>query len=425
MKRVVDPLLPDDATVCEIGSRNFNGTARDALHNRRRTWVGLDRQEGPCVDVVGDAVDYLAPRVGQFDAIVASSAYEHDPTFWATNNAARWALKPGGHYIVTTPTLGFPYHDYGGDFYRFTEDAYRQVFFGGMHIVDICRQVPEPSSSLCGVAHNIRTPQKCPDRPMVYGYTLVSARWRPWLRHWITLHADRCDALYVLVIDGDPGCIADCLKWGAVPITRASGAPDGLWDWYRQVWQHAAGHNRGNGRWDWYLCTDVDEVFDCRYDIRELVKDVASAGNVYCWAEMLSQVAETGKAIPLPGPEVPSSLLLDWFPVDVRMHKLLRGGNPTKPVLRRCDMTGLHDLEHKPSRRWADSRLFALHHFDFCAEAEAVVARKIEINRGEPLAKEYLALARALHTGIDLSSAPRRLPDGRLFRERTPDLQAF
>lgn len=420
MRRVVDPLLPDDARVLEIGSRNFNGSAREALQNRNRVWIGLDRQPGEGVDHVVDACDYLATTTQKFDCIVSSSAYEHDPLWWRTHEAARRALKRGGHYVVTTPSIGFPYHpDYGGDFYRFTRDTYLKVFFDGMHVVDLCEQVPSPLTSVCGIAQNIAINYPADGIP-VFAYTLVSRPWKPWLRFWMVANA-WLDGRFVLVIDNDPECIEIVRRLGGMPLTRASGAPSGLWDWYRQLWQHAAGHMH-SGRWPWYLCTDVDEIFDIRYSVRSLAEEVAATGNIYCWAEMLSHVPIDGQPRPLPTSGVG---LFDDFPVEVRMHELLRGGIPTKPVLRRCDMTGLHDLEDKRSRRWHDPRRFALHHFDFCTEAIATVEQKIARNQGSPLVEEYEALHLALINGIDVNSAPRRLPRDRFFRERTPDLRAF
>lgn len=134
----VRPLLTGQEKIAEIGSYNVNGSARDALQLAGHSWTGIDRESGPCVDVVCQASDWLMSHLrtsGPFDVVISCEAYEHDPRFWETHQAAVRALAIGGLYIVTTPTLGFPYHSYGGDFYRFTEDTYRQVFFSDFEII--------------------------------------------------------------------------------------------------------------------------------------------------------------------------------------------------------------------------------------------------------------------------------------------------
>jgi hypothetical protein len=76
---------------------------------------------------------------------VACECYEHDPKWWLTNDSARNALKPGGLYVVTTPGISFPFHDFGGDFYRFTEMAFRDVIFEGFEVINITTAEPKPT----------------------------------------------------------------------------------------------------------------------------------------------------------------------------------------------------------------------------------------------------------------------------------------
>jgi hypothetical protein len=131
----VGPLLSGIERVVEIGAYNVNGSARDALQARTHSWIGLDREPGPCVDVVCQASVWLKDKECLFDLVISCEAYEHDPRFWETHEAASKSVSEGGLYVVTTPTLGFPYHSYGGDFYRFTEDTYRQVFFNNFELI--------------------------------------------------------------------------------------------------------------------------------------------------------------------------------------------------------------------------------------------------------------------------------------------------
>jgi hypothetical protein len=128
--------------VLEIGSLNVNGSARDVLRRYCSEWLGADRQAGAGVDWVGELHE-LIPRADSdlpaawADAVVATEAFEHDPTFWTTLEHMRTLSRRPTLWVVTTPANGFPYHGWPNDYYRFTEDAYRDVFFAGMTILDL------------------------------------------------------------------------------------------------------------------------------------------------------------------------------------------------------------------------------------------------------------------------------------------------
>ena len=124
----VAPLKKSFGDVFEVGSYNVNGSPRSVLRDKCSSWVGCDRVSGPDVDEVGIAASVIAGR--KFDMVIACECYEHDPRFWETNAVCLSALRPGGIYIITSPTIGFPFHDYGGDFYRFTEMAIRSLLSG-------------------------------------------------------------------------------------------------------------------------------------------------------------------------------------------------------------------------------------------------------------------------------------------------------
>lgn len=142
--------------IVEIGSLNVNGSARQALGDLGDPYVGLDRQAGPGVDLVED-IGALADRVGAWaGTVISTEALEHDPTFWKTLEGMRRISRPGALWIITTPANGFPYHGYPNDYYRFTGDAYRDVFFEGMHILGLSEVAPpgEPAweRAVCGIA---------------------------------------------------------------------------------------------------------------------------------------------------------------------------------------------------------------------------------------------------------------------------------
>jgi hypothetical protein len=43
----------------------------------------------------------------------------------------------GGFLIISTPTIGFPYHPYPKDYFRYTKDAYVDILFRRFEILEI------------------------------------------------------------------------------------------------------------------------------------------------------------------------------------------------------------------------------------------------------------------------------------------------
>lgn len=141
--------------VLEIGAKNVNGTVRQFFTDAT-LYIGTDLEEGDGVDyVVCNAV--LPDKFGynSFDTIIACEVLEHDDSFWQTIWNLQQMLRVDGHLIITTPTIGFPYHyPHPGDFWRFTEDAFRRVFFVNMDIltIDHLDNAAGPKISLAGAA---------------------------------------------------------------------------------------------------------------------------------------------------------------------------------------------------------------------------------------------------------------------------------
>ena len=96
-----------------------------------------------------------------FDCVMSCSAMEHDAYFWKTAAETRRVLKKGGLFVVGVPiyrtlptdyrytTLTYARHglSYNADFYRFSEQAVREVFFEGYDAVTdevLVRRYPNP-----------------------------------------------------------------------------------------------------------------------------------------------------------------------------------------------------------------------------------------------------------------------------------------
>ncbi len=110
--------------------------------------------------IIGNG-NHLPFSDNSFDCVMSSSALEHDRYFWRSTREALRVLKSGGYFIVGVPiymtlptdkdhtTLTYARHGiaYNADFYRFSEQAVREVFFEGFAAVTdevVVRQFPNP-----------------------------------------------------------------------------------------------------------------------------------------------------------------------------------------------------------------------------------------------------------------------------------------
>lgn len=104
---------------------------------------------------------------GRFDVVLCNALLEHDKYFWKTTEEIKRVTKPGGLVVIGAPgytylrgeqriksffkrvpglrhldfftatTLAYEVHNYPGDYYRFSPQAFREVFFDGMAAVEV------------------------------------------------------------------------------------------------------------------------------------------------------------------------------------------------------------------------------------------------------------------------------------------------
>lgn len=90
--------VPMGAGVIEVGSCDRNGTIRN-LFGHAGQYLGIDRDDGPGVDVVTDAVGYIPPWAPH--AVVSTETLEHVNNWYAVvDQMARW-LRPDGILVLT------------------------------------------------------------------------------------------------------------------------------------------------------------------------------------------------------------------------------------------------------------------------------------------------------------------------------------
>lgn len=98
----------DKYDILEIGSLNINGSVRSILEPFAATYLGIDMQDGPGVDLVADGASYELPEA--YDAIVTAEAFEHTPDWKKIIKQSYINLKPGGIFIATMAGEGRPFH---------------------------------------------------------------------------------------------------------------------------------------------------------------------------------------------------------------------------------------------------------------------------------------------------------------------------
>lgn len=89
----------------EVGSLDINGTVRDFFNNC--DFIGVDLDEGPGVDVVGQGQELDYPD-NSFDTVISAECFEHNP-YWLETfvNMHRMA---SGLVVFTCASLGRPEH---------------------------------------------------------------------------------------------------------------------------------------------------------------------------------------------------------------------------------------------------------------------------------------------------------------------------
>lgn len=112
--------------------------------------------------VVGNANDMHMFEDESFDLVVSNATLEHDKHFWLSLAEIRRVTRAGGLVIIGVPgytknehpiapwtTLTFVLH-YRFDYYRFSEQAVREVFFDGMEGVEVFAMLQPPRIIGCG-----------------------------------------------------------------------------------------------------------------------------------------------------------------------------------------------------------------------------------------------------------------------------------
>lgn len=135
VKVAKNDFIKTSGKVLEIGSLDINGSVRQFFTDAEE-YIGIDLQKGKGVDKVMGAHDitkHFSPET--FSTVICLEMLEHDKAFWKTIEIIYKVLKKGGFLIVSTPTFGFPLHRFPKDYFRFGEDAFREIIFKDFKIL--------------------------------------------------------------------------------------------------------------------------------------------------------------------------------------------------------------------------------------------------------------------------------------------------
>ena len=114
------PLPP--MKVVEFGSCQMFGSIR-SVYPQAASWLGLDIQAGPGVDLIQDAATWETDE--RFDLVICAEVFEHTPDWRAILGKAYEVLNESGRLVASCATNDRPPHsafDGGplrsGEFYR-------------------------------------------------------------------------------------------------------------------------------------------------------------------------------------------------------------------------------------------------------------------------------------------------------------------
>lgn len=138
--RVNEEFSLNPKRVADIGSmdRNLKVGARAQFPDSE--YLGIDFEEGPNVDIVADV--YMLDRQfapARFDAVLCLHLFEHLARPWLALEQINYVLVNSGLLYVSMPTIGYPVHNYPGDYWRCTEQSMEEVIMDGYEVLSMER----------------------------------------------------------------------------------------------------------------------------------------------------------------------------------------------------------------------------------------------------------------------------------------------
>ena len=144
-------VLPDPKgkRVLEVGSLDVNGGIRGYVEGLGPSeYLGIDIKAGIGVDRILDARD-LTSSLGarRWDVVISTEMLEHCREWQEAMYEMKESLDIGGSLMVTTRSPGFFYHEFPGDYWRFT----KEILDEAMGDLDSVMVIDDPNLGQPGV----------------------------------------------------------------------------------------------------------------------------------------------------------------------------------------------------------------------------------------------------------------------------------
>ncbi|OGW29178.1 MAG: methyltransferase type 11 [Nitrospirae bacterium GWC2_42_7] len=117
-------------SVIELGARNVNGSLRPFIVSRSPAkYIGVDIEAGEGVDVICNAEKLLDKfERNSFNLVISTELLEHVREWKKVISNIKNLCCPGGILLITTRSIGFKYHGYPFDYWRYEVDDIRNIF---------------------------------------------------------------------------------------------------------------------------------------------------------------------------------------------------------------------------------------------------------------------------------------------------------